>query len=219
MHEASSVTKDFLLLSQPFINQGSLIASAKSGRRLYIHHLSEVPLGEVFLTRNGNHLQRTEPKSATLSGTITLAVEDIPPLPVASVQMTQAIPTKVFSGPISVRDAAVLKLLQQGKQANGGGDFSAACACFEAAYALSVRAGMLVSAANMRLKLSQPATAAAMYRSALNYYCGPTSPGCSPTPPPPFVFLYVLNYTSPLPRLVSHNALTPIALCRKQVPC
>jgi hypothetical protein len=168
MHEASSVTKDFLLLSQPFINQGILIASASAGRRLYIHHLSEVPLNEVFLTRTGNHLQRTDRQTVKLANTITLAVDDIPALPVPSVKMTQAIPTSVFAGPLPGRDDAVLKLLQKGKQANGAGDFSTACACFEAAYALSVRAGMLVSAANMRIKLHQPATAAAMYKYVLS---------------------------------------------------
>jgi hypothetical protein len=167
MHEASSVTKDFLLLSQPFINQGILIASASAGRRLYIHHLSEVPMNQVFLTRTGNHLQRTDRQTVKLAGTISLTVEDIPPLPVPSVKMTQAIPTSVFAGPLPARDETVLKLLHRGKQANGSGDFSTACACFEAAYALSVRAGMLVSAANMRLKLHQPATAAAMYRYVL----------------------------------------------------
>ena len=60
VHEANGVTKDFLLLSQPFINAGILIASASSGRRLYIHHLTEVPLNEVYLTRTGNHLQRVD---------------------------------------------------------------------------------------------------------------------------------------------------------------
>ena len=35
--------------------------------------------------------------------------------------------------------------------ANAAEDFATACASFEAAYALSVRAGMVVSAANMRL--------------------------------------------------------------------
>ncbi|EOD11245.1 hypothetical protein EMIHUDRAFT_459784, partial [Emiliania huxleyi CCMP1516] len=170
VHEANSVTKDFLLLSQPFINAGILIASASSGRRLYIHHLTEVPLNEVYLTRTGNHLQRrTVNLTAPAKGTaIDIKVEEIPPLPVLSVKMTLALPTSVFSGPARARDNAVLDLLQRGKEANGAGDFGTACACFEAAYALSVRAGMLVSAANMRLKLSHAATAAAMYRFVLS---------------------------------------------------
>eukprot|EP00967_Tisochrysis_lutea_P116569 scaffold187822_cov28-Tisochrysis_lutea.AAC.2 len=167
MHEANSVTKDFLLLSQPFINQGILITSASSGRRLYIHHLSEVPMKEVFQTRTGNHLQRVDLQTVKLAGTITLNVEDIPPLPVPSVQKMQSIPANLFAGSVQARDSTVLKLLEQGKLANTSGDFTAACACFEAAYALSVRAGMLVSAANMRLKLNQPATAAAMYKYVL----------------------------------------------------
>ena len=60
-----------------------------------------------------------------------------------------------------------LQLLQKGKDANANSDFSLACACFEAAYALSMRGGMLVSAANMRLKLGEPDTAAAMYKHVL----------------------------------------------------
>lgn len=62
----------------------------------------------------------------------------------------------------------MLALLNRGKTANEAGDFSLACACFEAAYAVSVRAGMLVSAANMRLKLKMAATALAMYRYVLS---------------------------------------------------
>ena len=73
-----------------------------------------------------------------------------------SAALAAQIPAAVFSGPIPGRDQKVLQLLQRGKDANGEGNFKAACACFEAAYALSVRAGMLVSAANMRLKLGQP---------------------------------------------------------------
>ena len=57
---SNSATKDFLLFSQPFIHEGALIASSTSGRRLYIHHLSEVPLSTVFTTRLGNHLQRID---------------------------------------------------------------------------------------------------------------------------------------------------------------
>lgn len=56
----------------------------------------------------------------------------------------------------------MLQLLQKGKDANAASDFATAAACFEAAYALSVRPGMLVSAANMRLKLGEAVTASAM---------------------------------------------------------
>mmetsp|Transcript_47708 Transcript_47708/g.154505 ORF Transcript_47708/g.154505 Transcript_47708/m.154505 type:complete len:111 (+) Transcript_47708:1843-2175(+) len=59
------------------------------------------------------------------------------------------------------------RLLGEGKAANAAGDFAAACARFEAAYALSLRPGLLVSAANMRMKMSQVGTAAAMYRALL----------------------------------------------------
>ena len=58
VHGANTVTKDFLVLSQPFIHEGMLLSSAKTGRRVYIHHLSELPLSEVFTTRIGNQLQR-----------------------------------------------------------------------------------------------------------------------------------------------------------------
>eukprot|EP00965_Chrysotila_dentata_P114633 3788855-Pleurochrysis_carterae.AAC.5 len=220
VNSANTITKDFLLLSQPVIHQGVLIASASSGRRLYVHHLSEIPLSEVFLTRTGNHVQRVDKATVKLAGSISIRVTQIPQSSVPSVALTAQIPTSVFSGPISGRDHKVLQLLQRGavatcngvslvtfgpehsvlhrilparttrwhaarapngmpitegrpslccisgKDANTSGDFATACACFEAAYALSVRAGMLVSAANMRLKLSQPQTAAAMYRRA-----------------------------------------------------
>lgn len=56
----------------------------------------------------------------------------------------------------------MLQLLQRGKDANTKSDFAAAAAAFEAAYALSVRSGMLVSAANMRLKLGHLDTCEAM---------------------------------------------------------
>ena len=65
---ANEVTKDFLLFSQPYIHEGALLSSSTSGRRLYIHHLSEVPLSEVFTTREGNHLQRNDKTKATLAG-------------------------------------------------------------------------------------------------------------------------------------------------------
>uniref|UniRef100_A0A7S0J574 Uncharacterized protein n=1 Tax=Calcidiscus leptoporus TaxID=127549 RepID=A0A7S0J574_9EUKA len=167
VNTANTVTKDFLLLSQQYIHQGMLIASASSGRRLYVHHLSEIPLSEVFLTRTGNHVQRVDKASLKLAGSISILVPPAPPASVPSVPLTAQIATSVFSGPISGRDHKVRQLLQRGIDANTAGDFGTACACFEAAYALSLRAGLLVSAANMRLKLSQPNTAAAMYRYVL----------------------------------------------------
>ena len=57
---ANTVTKDFLLFSEPFLHEGALLSSSVSGRRLYIHHLSEVPISEVFTTRVGNQLQRID---------------------------------------------------------------------------------------------------------------------------------------------------------------
>ena len=78
------------------------------------------------------------------------------------------IPTAAFTGSVNSRDKMVLQLLQKGKDANASGEYAQACAYFEAAYALSMRGGMLVSAANMRLKLSEAATAAAMYRVVLS---------------------------------------------------
>ena len=54
------MTKEFLIFSKPYIHEGALLSSSISGRRLYIHHLSEVPLSEVFTTREGNHLQRVD---------------------------------------------------------------------------------------------------------------------------------------------------------------
>ena len=53
---ANTVTKDFLCFSQPFIHEGALLSSSSSGRRLYIHHLSEVPLSEVFSTLSLIHI-------------------------------------------------------------------------------------------------------------------------------------------------------------------
>ena len=66
---ANSVTKEFLLFSQPYIFEGALLSSSISGRRLYVHHLSEVSLSEVFTTREGNHLQRVDKTRARTSGT------------------------------------------------------------------------------------------------------------------------------------------------------
>ena len=63
LNSANTVTKDFLVLSQPFMHAGLLIASASSGRRWYVHHLSEIPLSEVFLTKTGGgFLKRPPPK-------------------------------------------------------------------------------------------------------------------------------------------------------------
>ena len=77
-------------------------------------------------------------------------------------QVLLQIPTAAFSGSAQARDKLVLQLLQRGKDANTKSDFAAAAAAFEAAYALSVRSGMLVSAANMRLKLGHLDTCEAM---------------------------------------------------------
>lgn len=60
VHGANTVTKEFLLFSQPYILEGALLSSSTSGRRLYVHHLADVPLSEVFTTREGNHLQRID---------------------------------------------------------------------------------------------------------------------------------------------------------------
>ena len=156
---ANTVTKDFLCFSQPFIHEGALLSSSSSGRRLYIHHLSEVPLSEKSSppAMSGNHLQRLDNVKVTLAG---IEIEVGPP-PEASAKVPTArllsqIPTAAFSGSVSNRDKLVLQLLQRGKDANAASDFVQACACFEAAYALSVRGGMLVSAANMRLNLASP---------------------------------------------------------------
>ena len=129
VHSANTVTKDFLLLSQPFINQGILIASASSGRwsslpghrrrgvptrapalacrRIFIHHLSEIPLSEVFLTRTGNHLQRVDKQTVKLAGSIAIEVPPAPSVVVPSASLAAQIPTAVFSGPISGRDEKV----------------------------------------------------------------------------------------------------------------
>ena len=168
MQGANTVTKDFLLFSQPFIHEGALLSSSVSGRRLYVHHLSEVPLSEVFTTRVGNQLQRLG-KSKVVMGGIELDIAPKPDGPnVPTAKVLSQIPTAAFTGAVQGRDKMVLQLLQKGKDANGNGEFAVACACFEAAYALSARAGMLVSAANMRLKLGEVETAAAMYKHVLS---------------------------------------------------
>lgn len=163
VQNANSSTKDFLLFSQPFLHEGALIASSTSGRRIFIHHLSEVPLSEVFTTRVGNQLQRVDQHTVKLAGTIDLEVGAMPEeLAVPTAQVLGQIPTDAFGGAPEKRDKLVLQLLQRGKEANTAGDFATAAASFEAAYALSVRSGMLVSAANMRLKLGQLETCEAM---------------------------------------------------------
>ena len=128
-----------------------------------------MPLSEVFTTREGNHIQRLDKGKATLAG-IEMDVGPKPNSgpPVNTAKVLSQIPTAAFTGPVNGRDKLVLQLLQKGKDANGASEFAQACACFEAAYALSVRGGMLVSAANMRLKLGEAETAAAMYRSVLS---------------------------------------------------
>ena len=169
LNSANTVTKDFLVLSQPFMHAGLLIASASSGRRWYVHHLSEIPLSEVFLTKTGNQLQRIDNETLMLASSISIKVAQPPaPLPVPSVRLTREIATEMFNGDTEARDRKVVSLLNRGKEANEASDFTLACACFEAAYALSVRAGMLVSAANMRLKLGMAATALHMYRHVLS---------------------------------------------------
>jgi hypothetical protein len=71
---ANTVTKDFLQFSQPFIHEGALLTSSSSGRRLYIHHLSEVPLSEVYSTLVGNQLQRVD----KVRRSVELAVPNVP---------------------------------------------------------------------------------------------------------------------------------------------
>ena len=146
VHGANTVTKDFLLFSQPFIHEGVLLSSSISGRRLYVHHLSEVPLSEVFTTREGNHVQRVDKLKVTLAG-----IEiDVTPKPdsahaVPTAKVLSQIPTAAFTGSVNSRDKMVLDLLKKGKDANTAADFAKACACFEAAYALS----MLLQASSM----------------------------------------------------------------------
>ena len=171
VNTANTVTKDFLIFSQPFIHEGALLSSTSSGRRLYIHHLSEVPLSEVYTTRVGNQLQRIDKAKVTMGG-LDLKIEPLPSSAnVPTAKVLSQIPTAAFTGSPQGRDKMVLQLLQKGKDANAAGDYALACGCFEAAYALSVRAGMLVSAANMRLKLDDSVlsvlTAEAMYRQVL----------------------------------------------------
>jgi len=88
---ARSVEEDALLLSQPFIEEGVLLTSAASGRRVYLHRLAELftarcgngwwtrprrrcSRSEVFLTRRGNSLQRVDSSTLSLAGTASLAV-------------------------------------------------------------------------------------------------------------------------------------------------
>ena len=61
-----------LQFSQQWIGEGALLTSSSSGRRLYIHHLSEIPLSEVYSTIVGNQLQRVvecERENATQAAT------------------------------------------------------------------------------------------------------------------------------------------------------
>ena len=112
MSNANTVTQDFLLFSQPMIHEGALLSSTDSGRRLYVHHLSEVPIGEDFTTRVGNHLHRVDKRTVQLAGSITLDVgpgDAGAPL-VPSVQMMAAIPSGTFTGPVATRDQKALEL-------------------------------------------------------------------------------------------------------------
>ena len=63
--------------------------------------------------------------------------------PVPTPKLTSQIPTAAFTGSVASRDKMVLQLLAKGKEANAASDFGQACACFEAAYALSVRGGSM----------------------------------------------------------------------------
>ena len=126
MSNANTVTQDFLLFSQPMIHEGALLSSTESGRRLYIHHLSEVPVSEDFTTRVGNHLHRVDKRTVTLAGSITLDVgpSDVGASLVPSVKMMAAIPAGTFTGPVGTRDQKVLELLSSGKSANAAEDFA-----------------------------------------------------------------------------------------------
>ena len=75
---ANTVTKDFLLFSQPYILEGALL-TASSGRRVYIHHLSELPPSEPFTTESGNRLQRVDAHKAKLAGKMELEISAPPP--------------------------------------------------------------------------------------------------------------------------------------------
>ena len=112
MSNANTVTQDFLLFSQPMIHEGALLSSTDSGRRLYVHHLSEVPIGEDFTTRVGNHLHRVDKRTVTLAGSITLDVgpSDVGASLVPSVKMMAAIPAGTFTGPVGTRDQKALEL-------------------------------------------------------------------------------------------------------------
>ena len=133
-------------------------------RRTYIHHLSEVPSGEVYQTPEGNELQRVSTTKVSVAGTEIQIGQHAVLVPTANV--IAQIPNAAFAEG-EAQDTAGMQLLERGKAANAQSDFALACACFEGAYALSIRGGMLVSAANMRLKLGDAETAAAMYKSVL----------------------------------------------------
>ena len=169
---ARLVAQDRALLSQPFIHEGVLLSAAASGRRIFLHSLSELPKSEAFTTRHGNRLERVDATTVALAGTTRLAVPPAAPpampwQPLPSVELVMQMPAALFSGPAAAREDATAQLLQHGTAANGAGDFRTAGGCFEAAYALSLRPGFLASAANMRLKIPQLNTAAAMYRAVL----------------------------------------------------
>ena len=134
--------------------------------------------------------------------------EGLPNVPTAKV--LSQIPTAAFTGSVNSRDKMVLQLLQKGKDANGQADFLQACACFEAAYALSMRGGMLVSAANMRLKLGDATGAVAQARRT--YQRGaptqaeePASPRCAAleAPRPLFICPCHISLSRTCPRVHS----------------
>ena len=107
MSNANTVTKEFLLFSQPFIHEGALVASSASGRRLYIHHLSQVPIAEVFTTRTGVRLQRISKDKVNL-GEIELEVSAPPDgADVPTSKLLSQIPTAAFTGSGQNRDKTV----------------------------------------------------------------------------------------------------------------
>ncbi len=170
LQHANSVTKDFLRLSH-CQGPGILLAQPHTKRRLFLHHLKHLPLDTPHVTRHGNAVVRYAPgDTVTLANSIAIPVPPAPP-PASlapTLELLAAVPADAFAADPSVRDAKALELLERGKTFNAAGDFRSACGCFEAAYALSIRAGMLVSAANMRLKMDEPSTAAAMYHNVLS---------------------------------------------------
>ena len=165
LQSANSVTKDFLKLEN--LQPGILLACQATRRRIYVHSLNDLPLHHPYVTRHGNTIVRDQDQQITLANSISIHFQAANDSPSLTMQIASEIPTESFIGPTAVRDEKALQLLQRGKSANAQGDFDTACACFEAAYALSIRAGMLVSAANMRLKMGQPVTASAMYNYVL----------------------------------------------------